>query len=98
LSGRLRYNVIVRTSSRGIEKQPFVFNKEPARPRSISETIDDTVAKQYEHLGFGVRMNGTTKYEVHGIRFKGAGVDGTDVVWMWCPQTKACVTVRAVRL
>ena len=98
MSDRIRYNVIVRTSSRGVAKQDFVFNKEPARPRSIHGVFDDVVNKQYEHLGFGYKYRGITKYQVNGMRFKGVGVDGTDVVFMWCPQTKACVVIKVVRV
>jgi hypothetical protein len=97
MPARIRYNVLVRSSSRGVGKADFFFNKDPQRPGSIAEAVDETVAKQYAHLGFGTRMNGTTKYAVRGLRFTGAGVDGTDVVFMWCPQTKAVVVIGAVR-
>jgi hypothetical protein len=95
---KIRYNVIVRTSSRGVKKQDVIFNKDPARPRSIKEVFDDVVANQYGHLGFGLRSNKLPKYQVNGIRYHGVGVDDTDVVFMWCPQTKACVVIKVVRV
>ncbi len=94
---RVRYNILVQTSSRGIRKQDFIFNREPLRPGSVAEYINETVLSQYEHLGFGNRINGTTKYQVNGIRIRGAGIDGTDIVGMWCPRTRAAVIVKAVR-
>jgi hypothetical protein len=94
---RVRYNIVVEVSSKGKRKQPFVFNKQPLRPGSVQEAFDDTVQKQYEHLGFGVKTNGLTKYLVKGIRLKGHGVDATDVVMMYAPQMKAAVVVKVVR-
>jgi hypothetical protein len=95
---RIRYDIIVRISSHGVVKQDFTFNRDPARPRSVNDVIDEAVKAQYEHLGFGVRMNGLTKYPVHGIRWHGIGVDDTDVIGMWCPTTGACVVIGVRRI
>jgi hypothetical protein len=94
---KIRYNILVMTSSRGVRKQDFIFNRQPVRPGSVADTLNEVVADQYSHIGFGLRSNGLTKYIVHGIRLRGAGLDGTDIVWMWNPVTKAAVVVKAVR-
>ena len=93
---RVRYDIVVKTSSNGVRKQDFISNRQPLRPGSVTEAIDEVVQAQYEHLGFGVNSFGLTKYIVKGLRLKGIGILDTDVVMMYCPQTKACVVVKAV--
>lgn len=96
---KIRYNIVVRSSSRGIRKGDFTFNHTPYRPGTVQDAFEDAVFKQYEHLGFGVKYySKVTKYPVRGIRLRGAGVDGTDVVAMWCHTTKACVLIKLVRV
>lgn len=82
-----------------MRKADFIYNRDPFRPGSIGEGLDDVVKAQYTHLGFGERSfkRFVTKYIVRGVRWRGAGIDDTDIVWMWCPQTKACVVIKAVR-
>jgi len=79
------------------DKPPFIFNRDPLRPGSVAEALHDTVEKQYAHLGFGIRHHTKLpKYEVRGINWKGKGINGTDIVWMWVPQTRAAMVVKAV--
>lgn len=95
--GKIRYDILIRTSSKGVRKEDFIWNRQPHRPGSIVESFDEAVQDQYQHLGFGLRLNGTTKYMVKGIRWVGAGLDGTDIVWMWCPQVGTAVVMKVVR-
>jgi hypothetical protein len=94
---RVRYDVIVQVSVRGNRQPNFVTNREPLRPGSLPDAIDEVVQQQYEHLGFGIRhYSKLPKYMVKGLRLNGVGVLDTDVVMMYCPQTKAAVVVKAV--
>jgi hypothetical protein len=94
---KIRYNVIVMTSSKGVRKANWTATISPLRPGTIDDGFDGVVQSQYEHMGFGKRFNGLTKIVVKGIRFKGAGIDDTDVVWMWCPATRVATVVKVVR-
>ena len=92
---RVRYNIVIQTSSHGVRKADFIWNKDPLRPGSIADQFKEAVDAQYEHLGFGIGVyTKLPKYWVRGLRIH---VGEFDQVWMWCPSTKAAVVVRVVK-
>jgi hypothetical protein len=95
---RIRYDVIVQTSSNGVRKAEVIFNHEPLRPGSVADVFNDIVLEQWLHVGYGYRSypRGVTTIPVSGIRRKGVGLDGTDIVWMWSTTTKVAVVVKVV--
>lgn len=96
---KVRYNVTVRSSQNGRERQTFDWNIQPVRPSAVTEIFMDAVWQQWEHLTF----DGKYAASCRGLDFRGTllpngkgEIERPGTVWMWGMGTAIVIGVNRV--